>query len=137
MKKILVIENERMVFLDIKKTFEKSGYEVVFGNIQNIVSLFSSAEVPELIILDVWTMVHMNGLLKFSLSTYSKFKGVPVILTSSSQKGTFRFCMTNKITVIGELYKPYASSELVEMYLQYKNDSAFENEFVQFVLSSH
>lgn len=122
MKKILVIEHERMIFLDIKVTFAKLGYEVIFGNMAAIEALFDSDDKPELIVMDVWTMMRMNGLLKFSINNYSKFRDIPVILTSTVQKGKLRFCMTNKITLIGELHKPYSSTDLLELYNQYQQD---------------
>ncbi len=116
MKKILVIENERMVFLDIKITFTKLGYEVIHGSKHNIGLVAESIINPDLIIMDIVSVMNIEGVLKLSLSNYSKFKDVPVILTTTCFKSSIKFCVKNRINLIGELYKPYEANGLVAIY---------------------
>lgn len=119
MKNVLVIEHERMIFLDIKITFARNNFEVYYGHKHNLELLSESKIVPDLIILDLESLKQIKGLIKFSFTNYSKFKDIPVIITTSNLKSGIKFCLTDRLNVIGEVLKPYNSESLLEYYNDY------------------
>jgi DNA-binding NtrC family response regulator len=119
MKDIFVIENERMVFLDIKITFANYGLNAVHANLHNIESLLSSGFMPGLIIADVHTATGIFKKLWKALKTNEGYKGIPVILTNSGRPVFERLCLQTKINVIARLEKPYNTDDLLTIYRQY------------------
>ncbi|HLP13015.1 MAG TPA: hypothetical protein VK177_13855 [Flavobacteriales bacterium] len=119
MKDILVIENERMIFLDIKITFANAGFNVILANSYNIASLAASGVSADLVIADVKTATGVFKELYKVLKSNSAYKGTPVILTNSGSRVLERFCLRKKINVIAEVDKPYNSADLLFIYHQY------------------
>jgi DNA-binding NtrC family response regulator len=124
MKNVLVIENERMIFLDIKIAFDKFGYQVALGTAHNIDSLSESGFVPDLIVMDIYTAKKIHGVLNLALGRLKGYKEVPIILTSTHFKPNMKFCLSHKLNVIGELMKPYNADELINIYHEYANSLA-------------
>ena len=115
-KNVLIIENERMVFLDLKIIFTNLGHQVIFGNNLNLENIFKAFTTIDFIILDILSLKQNKGLLRFAIANYKPFQEVPIILTSSSLKSKVQFCLTKKINVVAELKKPYSSSQLLEIF---------------------
>ncbi|MBN2072231.1 MAG: response regulator transcription factor [Candidatus Krumholzibacteriota bacterium] len=113
MKKILVIEDSRLVSELLKVELGKRGYEAVVRD-DGLEGLKTAKEiVPDLVILDVM-LPSMNGfkicrLLKFD----KRFKKIPVImLTTRSLEDDKKIGMTSGAD--GYMAKPFNIDELVE-----------------------
>lgn len=116
--KILIIDDETIVALDIKNTLEKYGYSVI-GIASNAMEAIDSAKTskPNLILMDIMLKGSKDGI-EVS-SEINKFADIPIIfLTAYSDDHTLE--RAKKVEPYGYLIKPFDNRELfttIEMAL--------------------
>jgi len=117
-EKVLIVEDEVIVALDIKKTLQIFGYEV-----SECVTNFDSAlksikdNVPSLILMDINLKNSKNGI--ETVREIQKIKNIPVIyITAYSDEETIKNAA--KTNPLGYLLKPFKREELKTiMYLAF------------------
>lgn len=116
--KILVVDDETIVALDIKNTLEKYGYKVVgiAATSQDAIKLVKSSK-PNLILMDIMIKGHKDGI--HTASEINEFADIPIIfLTAYSDDDTLE--RAKVVEPYGYLIKPFDNRELfttIEMSL--------------------
>jgi DNA-binding response OmpR family regulator len=88
-KKILWVEDDRLLSTILSKKLTASGYTLLKANDANSALTILETETPNLMILDIM-LPGMNGLeLLQRIKTYEKFKSVPVIILSNTSKPSY------------------------------------------------
>lgn len=116
MKKLLVIETEKIVCLDVKRTFMKHGFEVELLDPGKKELQMPCVPLPDLVLLDVATLkgIDYSGLC--SGATIFNLRRVPIIVSYSRSSGEINCRLHEYLNVIGKVVKPYDTARLVDMY---------------------
>ncbi|WP_072682698.1 response regulator [Arcobacter sp. LA11] len=108
--KILIVEDETIIALDIKNTITKLGFQVtntVTNNIDAITSV--KEEMPDIILMDINLKNSKNGI--ETTQDIQKIKDIPIIyLTADSDDKTITKAI--ETNPIGYLSKPFKREEL-------------------------
>ncbi|HYG52655.1 MAG TPA: response regulator [Flavobacteriales bacterium] len=129
-KQILVIEHERMIFLDIKVTFAQLEYEVVYASKHNLETIANGGLEPALIVADVQTCLVSLRRLYRTYRSHEALRKAPVIFTNSGHP-VFNYCMGMRMNVIKEVAKPYNVSDLVDVFVKYNVTHACKETIVK------
>ncbi|WP_295624132.1 EAL domain-containing protein [uncultured Nitrosomonas sp.] len=108
--KILIIEDEKIVALDLKRRLSKLGYEItgMTTNGQEALALISQAP-PNIILMDIHIQGNMDGIEVASI--VQKTHSIPIIyLTAHSEEQTLIRAKATK--PYGYLLKPFSDREL-------------------------
>lgn len=109
-KRIVLVEDESIVRMDVKMILEDAGYDVVgeAGNGEKAIEVVDQVK-PDLIIMDI-KMPKMNGL-KASKIISQKFKTPILLLTAYSQKDFVD--KAKEANIVGYIVKPVSSDRLI------------------------
>ena len=124
--KVLVVENELLIALNLHNNLEENGYDVTYNAIsgENAVQLAES-EKPDVILMDICLSGNMDG---FSAAeNIRKFSSVPIIFLSGiiDKEGIFYKQVFGPFTI---LKKPFTMFELLSTIKSVINLSThFEN----------
>jgi len=108
--KILIVEDESLVALDIKSRLKKLGYTVcaIVSNGEEAINLAASNS-PDLVLMDIHLKGSMNGI-EAASEIYNRFD-IPVIyLTANADNDTFEKAKTTQ--PLGYLLKPFKEIDL-------------------------
>lgn len=132
-KKILLVEDDALEAMDIKRTLESVGYSVVYVASRGEEAVDMAFKfMPDIIIMDILLKGDVNGI---EAASMLKDVGIPVIyLTAISEKSTVQKA---KLTEpYGYLIKPYDFSELkftIELALyKFKQEKKLKKSEVRF-----
>ncbi|MFN4151858.1 MAG: response regulator [Candidatus Sericytochromatia bacterium] len=111
-KKILIVEDERIVAIDIKSTLEAEGFEIVDIVISGEAAIEKAIELkPDLILMDIFLRGSLNG-----IEASKKIKenmDIPIIyLTAYEDKATID--KAKETNPVEYLVKPFEEDVLIE-----------------------
>jgi YesN/AraC family two-component response regulator len=111
LKKILVVEDESLIALDIKLILEKEGYEVV-TNIKTVDAAISSIEEhrPDLVLIDINLNQNKDGI---DLGTYLLSKDVIPYIYVTSYSNKVILERANDTRPHGYIVKPFRPDNLI------------------------
>ena len=108
--KVLIVEDEFSIALDIKFSLEKLGYIVVgIGNSYEEAIQFTTEHLPDVVIMDINITGEKNGIVAAE-DIYDKFKIPIVFLTAYGDDKTFKEALKSR--PFGFLLKPFNVKEL-------------------------
>lgn len=109
-KRVVLVEDESIVRMDVKMILEDAGYEVVgeAGNGEKAIEIVDQTK-PDLIIMDI-KMPKMNGL-KASKVITQKYNIPILLLTAYSQKDFID--KAKEANIVGYIVKPVSSDRLI------------------------
>lgn len=109
-KRVVLVEDESIVRMDVKMILEEAGYEVVgeAGNGEKAIEIVDQIK-PDLIIMDI-KMPKMNGL-KASKVITQKYNIPILLLTAYSQKDFID--KAKEANIVGYIVKPVSSDRLI------------------------
>jgi CheY-like chemotaxis protein len=110
--KILIVEDETITAMGIKKDLEKSGkISVIIVNNAVDAIITAEEEKPDLILMDIMLKGKLNGIDAAGIIT-NKYKIPMVYITAYQDDETYiNAYLTNPLKIIG---KPYNEAELIE-----------------------
>ncbi|MBK8023301.1 MAG: response regulator [Chloroflexi bacterium] len=109
--RVLIVEDESIVALDLRITLRRLGYDVVgvAGSCEEAVNVAAQAR-PDLILMDIRLHGHMDGIQAAALIR-SRY-GIPVIfLTAQSDETTRK--RAEAVSPAGIIMKPFSPADLV------------------------
>lgn len=117
-KKIMVVEDENIIALDIKNRLESLGYFVsaVVPSGEEAIRIVTEVK-PDLVLMDIVLRGDIDGM-QAAETIYRKFNIPVIFLTSYSDESTLQ--LAQKTSPYGILIKPFNENEL-----KVKIDSAF------------
>ena len=109
-KKILLVEDEGMIALDLRRILENFGYEVPFVASKGEEAIKESAKIrPDLVLMDITLKGTMNGI---EAAKKIMTLNIPVVyLTGASDNKTLK--KATEMPVYGFIVKPYLEKELI------------------------
>jgi cellulose synthase/poly-beta-1,6-N-acetylglucosamine synthase-like glycosyltransferase/CheY-like chemotaxis protein len=109
-KKILLVEDESTVALDIKDILESSGYEVPFVASRGEEAVKEAVKLrPDLVLMDITLKGNMDGI---EAASKIIILNIPVVyLTANSDNLTLK--RATKVPAYGYIVKPYNQKELI------------------------
>jgi two-component system, response regulator PdtaR len=125
-QKILIVEDENIIALDIKTRLRRMGYKIlsVVHSGEKAVDMVKQQE-PDLILMDVVLRGKLNGI--EAAEKISSIKTIPIIfITAYSDAETITKIL--KITPYGYLIKPFDERELDRKIKKIFSESSFKNE---------
>jgi CheY-like chemotaxis protein len=110
-KKILLVEDEGMIALDLRRILEKFGYEVPFVASKGEEAVKIAAEVsPDLVLMDITLKGEMDGI---EAAKKIIALNIPVVyMTGDSDNITLK--KATQMPVYGYIVKPYIEEELIK-----------------------
>lgn len=108
--KVLVVEDENIVALDLKRRLSKLGYNVIgmASNSERALSLIEEHH-PDIVLMDIHIQGHTDGI-EIARIVHEKYQ-IPVIyLTAYSEEATLK--RAKQSNAYGYLIKPYSEREL-------------------------
>jgi AmiR/NasT family two-component response regulator len=115
MKKILIVEDEIIIVMDLTMRLSSMGFEVIghAADSEKAVEL-ALAEEPDLVIMDIFLEGQHDGI--FAAEIISTEMDIPIVfLTSHSDSNTVN--RAKKVLSYGYIVKPYSDRELKEKIL--------------------
>ncbi len=111
--KIIVVEDEVLVGLDIKNTLEDLGYDVVsvFAEAGQLLNYLQD-RTPDLILMDIHLKGDMDGI-DAAREVYDRY-GIPVLFLTAFAN-TEVICRAREVGAYGYLLKPFKNQELEAM----------------------
>lgn len=133
-KKVLIVEDEFSIALDIKISLEKLDY-VIVGIASNYKEAmkYSVETMPDIVIMDINISGDKNGI-EAAEDIYAKYKIPIVFLTANGDDATFKEALQSK--PFGFILKPFNIKEL-SFTLQIALQKQLENKSSRIVLSNN
>ena len=113
MKKIVLIEDDKLIVTIIEFILKKEGYTVLSANDGNEGLQIIEEVKPNLILTDVM-LTYKSGLEVASISK-KKFPLIPIIIITALERKEEKIKEAFKIGVNGYISKPFTPAELVEI----------------------
>ena len=109
-KKILLVEDEGMIALDLKRILENFGYEIPYIASRGEEAVKETAKIrPDLVLMDITLKGNMNGI---EAAKKILTLNIPVVyLTGASDNKTLK--NATEMPVYGFIVKPYIEKELI------------------------
>jgi len=111
-KKIIVVEDERIIAIDLMQLFQSEGYEIIsIENTAESALVMINKEKPDLVVIDIMLMGKMDGI---SLAQeISKIGDIPIIyVTAYNEKKIMDRAMKTK--PIAYIMKPILDEDLMK-----------------------
>jgi two-component system chemotaxis response regulator CheY len=113
-RKILTVDDSRMVRKIVAKTFEPYGCEVIEACTGAEGLAVAEATLPDLIFLDI-TMADMNGLIVLEkMRAIPSLASTPVIMLTA-ESGNNSIEMADRLKAAGYISKPFKAEQLLNM----------------------
>ncbi len=118
-KKVLIVEDEFSIALDIKTSLKKVGYDIVgIANCYNEAMMYAEEATPDIVIMDINISGEKNGIVT-AKDIYDRYRIPIVFLTAYGDDHTFKKALKSRPFAF--LLKPFNTRELsftVEIALQ-------------------
>ncbi|MCD6233550.1 MAG: hypothetical protein DRP86_02325 [Candidatus Neomarinimicrobiota bacterium] len=115
MKKIVIVEDERIIADDLQLTFKSWGYNnvVIVSSAEDLLEHLDNIK-PDLILMDIMLQGKMNGI--EAVHIINKKKPIPVIyITAYTNKATIdKAIETNPLGYLIKPFEEYRLKEIVE-----------------------
>ena|ERR1700677_856797 len=113
-RKILTVDDSRMVRLMVAKTFQPYGCDVYEASSGTEGLSIAAAVIPDLIFLDI-TMPDMNGLVVLeNLRQVPELAGIPVIMLTA-ESGNKSIERADSLNAVGYVAKPFKYEHLLNV----------------------
>ncbi len=123
-KKVLIVEDEFSIALDIKTSLKKEGYNIVgIANSYNEAMMYAEEAMPDIVIMDINISGEKNGIVA-AKDIYDRYRIPIVFLTAYGDDDTFKKALKSRPFAF--LLKPFNTKEL-SFTVQIALQKHFEN----------